>query len=115
MEAPSVSLIDNDSGAIMDNEIIFSGTDSLTSGAFIRAIRQQSMAQGKQDDDRWIAQLAAGYLDGQALNWYEQQDEETQESWKLLRRGLLQRWNPEREASLGSGPWVRQHGRLTTD
>lgn len=83
----------------MDHEIVFSGIGGLTSGAFVRTIRQQAMAQGKQKDDQWMAQLAAGYLDGQALNWFEEQDEETQESWKLLRRGLLQRWNPEGGAS----------------
>ena len=75
-----------------DTHIIFDGSNGISSDTFVRITRQRSLAEGKEKDDEWIALSAASCLEGEALDWYELQPEETQESWKLLRRALLIRW-----------------------
>lgn len=78
---------------------VFDGSGSLKVGTFVRNIRQQALTKDRQNDDQWIAQSAAASMDGPALDWYEALDEETQESWRLLRRALLTRW-PTTEPAL---------------
>lgn len=74
------------------DENTFDGSGSLKASTFIRNVRQQALTKDRQDNDKWMAQTAAASLDGSALDWYEELDEEVQESWKLLRRAILTRW-----------------------
>ncbi|KAG9042382.1 hypothetical protein FS837_010949 [Tulasnella sp. UAMH 9824] len=48
--------------------------------------------QGKQDDNRWIAQYAATCFIKDALRWFEDLDEEVQNDWRLLRKAMLAKW-----------------------
>lgn len=82
-------------------DIVFSnGIDNgITSGAFIRHIRQIAMAEGRQKDDLWMAQYAAARLDGDALHWYEDQNEEVQDDWKELRKAILLKWPVKTQTS----------------
>ena len=74
------------------DDLIFDGVNGLSGGSFVRTVRQQALSKGFPDDDKLIAHTAASYFDGAALDWYESLEEETQESWKLLRRALLARY-----------------------
>ena len=76
----------------------FDGTTGVSGDVFIRSLRQNSLREGREKDDEWIALSAASWLEGEALEWYEDQTEETQESWKLLRRAILVRWPASRAA-----------------
>lgn len=87
------------SGSSSSDELVFDGHNGLAAGAYVRMIRQLALAKDKQDNDRWLAQTAAAYLDGPALRWFEDLDEDTQDSWKLLRRAILARWPPDQPIS----------------
>ena len=84
------------------NEDTFDGIGSIPSDLFIRNIRRRILVQGVQNDDQLIAQIAASCLIGPALDWYEEQEEEVQESWKLLRRAILLRWPSKVESGTRS-------------
>ncbi|KAG8974612.1 hypothetical protein FRC05_007088 [Tulasnella sp. 425] len=60
---------------------------------FIRAVRKAAFNNGKHEDDIWCAQFASTCLEGPALDFYEELDEETRGSWKLLRKALLGRFS----------------------
>ena len=79
------------------------GQNGLATDAFVSYIRRTVLTQGIQDDDRRVAQTAASFLFGEALEWYEDQSEEMQESWKLLRRAILLRWPIKSRSSTSSG------------
>ena len=81
------------------DDLVFDGVNGLTGGTFVRSFRQRILSRGIQDDDRLIAVTAASYFEGTALGWYESLTEETQDSWKLLRRAFLTRWPPDQQAS----------------
>ena len=58
-----------------------------------------------------MADEAAACLSGNVLHWFESLDDETQESWKLLRRALLARWGQANQpgtpvAAAAGGPYV---------
>lgn len=57
------------------------------------------MAEGRQKDDLWMAQYAAARLDGDALHWYEDQNEEVQDDWKELRKAILLKWPVKTQTS----------------
>lgn len=75
-------------------------TGELTSGQFLRLVRQHALEKDKGTDDQWVALYAAAHLDGQALEWFEDQDEEIHGSWKLLRRAIIRRWPPPGSGSV---------------
>ena len=77
-----------------DEGFLFDGLDGLSCEAFVRLVRQFAFSKDRGKDDEWIAQFAATRMDGAALRWLEDQPEETQDSWKLLRRAVLLRWSP---------------------
>ncbi|KAG9026202.1 hypothetical protein FS837_004692 [Tulasnella sp. UAMH 9824] len=72
--------------------ITFSGSPGDSSGDFIQAIQRVAFQQGHARDDHWIADYAAACFNGDALHWYSELDDETQESWKKLRTALLKRY-----------------------
>lgn len=59
---------------------------------FLLAVKKEAFAKWKERDDVWIARLAESHMGGEALVWYEDLDQETQDSWKLLKRALLLRY-----------------------
>ncbi|KAG9029574.1 hypothetical protein FRB95_005203 [Tulasnella sp. JGI-2019a] len=73
---------------------IFSGKSDEQVAPFIRRIQEISFAQGRQRDNDWQADYAATCLDGDALRWYSELNDETRNSWNELRRALLQRFPP---------------------
>ena len=78
-----------------DDEFVFDGNlKTLTSGQFVRIVRQDALHNDKGTDDQWIGLYASAHMDGPALQWLEHQPEKTQQSWKLLRGALLLRWPP---------------------
>ena len=82
-----------------EDDITFDGINGIKCESFVRFIRRRVLNNGTQRDDQLIAETAAACFDGPALRWYEDLDSDTQESWKLLRRALLTRWDD----SAGSG------------
>ncbi|KAG9026201.1 hypothetical protein FS837_004691, partial [Tulasnella sp. UAMH 9824] len=79
----------------------FSGSPGESSGDFIQAIQRVAFQQGHGRDDRWIADYIATCFNGDALHWYSELDDETQDSWKKLRTALLRRYSA---ASPSSAP-----------
>ncbi|KAG8900601.1 hypothetical protein FRC00_012112 [Tulasnella sp. 408] len=85
--------------------IVFTGVEGLSCHQFIRAVREQALAAGKQRDDQWIADYASIRFDGEALKWFESLEDETQSDWKLLRRAVLARYaEAVNEDSTGKRP-----------
>ncbi|KIO16600.1 hypothetical protein M407DRAFT_33745 [Tulasnella calospora MUT 4182] len=88
----------------MDSEpgdIIFSGNGGLTCHQFIRAVRERAIEAGHQRNDEWMADYASIRFEGEALKWFESLNDETQISWKLLRRSILSHYEePAYEESL---------------
>ena len=78
----------------LDEGFVFDGSASLSCETFVRLVRQYAFSKDRGKDDEWIAQFAATRMDGAALRWLEDQPEETQDSWKLLRRAVLIQWPP---------------------
>ncbi|KAG9029573.1 hypothetical protein FRB95_005202 [Tulasnella sp. JGI-2019a] len=70
----------------------FSGKSDEDAATFIRSIQKIAFAQGRQRDDEWQADYAATCLDGVAMRWYCDLEEEQRFSWSDLRRALLQRF-----------------------
>lgn len=77
-----------------DWDVVFEGNDGQELEQFILGVRKQAFAKGMQKNDTWIAQFVAAHIGGGALRWYETLDEDTQNSWKLLRRALLSQYPP---------------------
>ncbi|KAG8967566.1 hypothetical protein FRC05_001999 [Tulasnella sp. 425] len=72
----------------------FRGRDAEECEKFINAVSRQALAVGKQRDDRWTADFAASCFTHGALRWWDGLDEQTQCSWKLLRKAMLARYRP---------------------
>ncbi|KAG8938732.1 hypothetical protein FRC04_007829 [Tulasnella sp. 424] len=72
---------------------VFNGIDGLDCHQFIRLLRSKALKEGKQRDDEWIADHASVLFKGEALQWFEGLEDETQKNWKLLRRALLARYS----------------------
>lgn len=81
----------------------FDGT-SVGGDLLIRAVRVRGLTTKIGSDDAMMAELAASYLQGKALIWYEELTDEVQESWRLLRRELLKRWPPIENRSTSPNP-----------
>lgn len=77
------------------DEPSFSGTNAADCERFITAIRKRALTRDKHNDNAWIAAYAASCLEGPALRWFEEQEDNVQEDWKLLRRALLQRYDSQ--------------------
>ncbi|KAG8921185.1 hypothetical protein FRC01_000368, partial [Tulasnella sp. 417] len=72
----------------------FTGKDSKECERFISAVLKHAFAQGMHRDDAWIADFVATCLAEDALRWWLGLDEETQGSWKLLRRAMALEYQP---------------------
>ncbi|KIO17462.1 hypothetical protein M407DRAFT_32869, partial [Tulasnella calospora MUT 4182] len=96
----------------LDN-LEFWGRDLKECEQFIAAVNKQARAQGKFRDDQWIADLVGASMAGDALIWWSSLDDETQESWKLLRKAMLSRYRLRFTGKSGAEAddfvdWVRQ-------
>lgn len=80
------------------------GANGVGCDTFIRNVRQRGLREGKESEDKWMAHAAAASMEGDALFWYEDQDEEVQDSWKMLRRALLTRWGKAARAPAVANP-----------
>ncbi|KAG9047848.1 hypothetical protein FS837_001383 [Tulasnella sp. UAMH 9824] len=72
----------------------FRGHDATECEDFINAVQRYTLSQGKQADDRWMAQFAASCFTRDALRWWTGLEEDVQWSWKLLRKAMLGRYRP---------------------
>lgn len=59
-------------------------------GDFVREVRRWAQVQGKEGDDRWIATVAARFMQGDALHWLLGLDPSVRERWPSLESALLQ-------------------------
>ena len=72
------------------DDFIFQGLDGEECEDFVFWINWRGKEEGKESDDQWMAKLAMHYMAKGALRWYTVQLEpEVQESWKLLRKALM--------------------------
>lgn len=58
-------------------------------------VKKEAFARGKLRDDEWVAGFVETHIGGAALRWFETLDDETQSSWKLLKRALLAQYPPD--------------------
>lgn len=72
----------------IDIDVFFDGSNAADCERFILAVKRRAFAEGKQNDDLWVAQYANTCISGPALRWYERLDDDVQASWKLLRWAL---------------------------
>ncbi|KAG8967567.1 hypothetical protein FRC05_002000 [Tulasnella sp. 425] len=80
--------------AVETEHLEFLGRDAAECETFINAVSRRALAEGKQRDDQWIAEFAASCFTQGALRWCDGLDEQTQCSWKLLRKAMLSRYRP---------------------
>lgn len=83
----------NENRSVTD-DVIFDG-QNMSSDKFIRAIRRAALTQHRHNDDAWCAAFAASCLEGAALTYYEDLEENDQSNWRLLRAALLRRFPVE--------------------
>ena len=86
-----------------DSPLFFRGGSSIECEEFIYSARQQAVVAGKLQDDAWMAQFVAAFFIGDALRWYDSLNLETQGSWILLRRALLDRYPAPSERTSSAG------------
>lgn len=75
--------------------MVFRGEEGIDCGRFIMAVKKEAFARGKLRDDDGIAGLVETHLEDAALLWFETLDDDTQRSWKLLKRALLTQYPPD--------------------
>lgn len=84
--------------------MVFRGEEGIDCERFIMAVKKEAFSQGKLRDDDWIAGLVETHLEGPALLWFETLDDDTQRSWKLLKRALLAHYPPGSSNLYGRRP-----------
>lgn len=80
----------------IEDLLSFSGLPTENPAQFIQTINRRAFAQGKSKDDEWLAQYAAICLADDALQWYYDLAEETQNSGKKLFQALLKEFSNRR-------------------
>ncbi|KIO19069.1 hypothetical protein M407DRAFT_31282 [Tulasnella calospora MUT 4182] len=76
------------------DQLQFRRRDAAECKTFIAALLKLAFAQGKQRDDRWMADSAAARMADDALVWWNKLGEEVQGSWKLLSQAMLSEYRP---------------------
>ncbi len=71
---------------------LFQGRDGDDCDDFVFYITQRAANEGKTRDDAWTADLALRCMARGALRWYAQLEPDVQDSWRLLRRALLEKY-----------------------
>ncbi|KIO32029.1 hypothetical protein M407DRAFT_118691 [Tulasnella calospora MUT 4182] len=72
--------------------ISFGGAAHESSASFVQSIQRTAFQHNRIRDDRWIAEYASTCFSGDALEWFLELEEETQESWKRLRLAFVRRF-----------------------
>lgn len=72
----------------------FKGIDSDEAESFVSGIRQKALTEGKEEDDRWIANYASACFTGAALRWHATLDQEIQRDWYRLQKAILLEYSP---------------------
>ncbi|KAG8899095.1 hypothetical protein FRC01_010672, partial [Tulasnella sp. 417] len=85
-----------------DTDVVFKGVDGAEAESFIMSVQRIARKEGKSRDNEWIADLVASCLTGEALRWYVDQDEDTQNDWRRLRKAILQQYPSHTESSSSS-------------
>jgi len=85
------------------SEIVFRGASGGECEEFIGAIRQKAFAEGKQEDNKWIAQFASTCFSGKALRWHLRLDDKIQNDWKLLAQALIDAYPEDSEENSYEG------------
>ncbi|KAG9032125.1 hypothetical protein FS837_002797 [Tulasnella sp. UAMH 9824] len=97
----------------VSGQLQFRGQHATECEDFMTAIVRRAFAQGKQRDDQWMADFAATCMVNDAMRWWGALDEETQGSWKLLRRAMLSKYRPMFHG--GSGEEAEKFVRIVCD
>ncbi|KAG8925187.1 hypothetical protein FRC01_010572 [Tulasnella sp. 417] len=82
-----------------DIELVFQGIDGAEAESFISSVLRTARTEGKTRDNDWIVDLVSTCMRGEALRWYIDLDEDTQNDWKLLRRAILRQYPPHAQPS----------------
>ncbi|KIO21942.1 hypothetical protein M407DRAFT_28498 [Tulasnella calospora MUT 4182] len=77
---------------ILDENIVFNGTNGTSYQDFIQQIRRIAFSQHRSREFAWMADFAALHFSGDALDWYESLDNEVQKDWDLLRKAMAQKY-----------------------
>lgn len=84
-------------------DLVFRGNDGTEAEEFVRWVIRTAKAAGRFRDNDWIIEEVASALAGDALRWYIELDDETQNDWKLLRRAILQQYPPTQRSLPDAG------------
>ncbi|KAG8911276.1 hypothetical protein FRC01_005801 [Tulasnella sp. 417] len=76
-----------------DIDLVFRGIDGAEAESFIRSVLRTARTEGKIRDNEWIVDLVSACMMGEALRWYIELDEDTQNDWKLLRKAILRQYS----------------------
>ena len=71
---------------------MFQGQDGEECEDFVFWVIRRAKDKGKMNDDQWIAEFAMSCMARKALRWYIQLEPEVQQSWRLLRKALMDRY-----------------------
>ncbi|KIO33712.1 hypothetical protein M407DRAFT_17329 [Tulasnella calospora MUT 4182] len=85
-----------------DINLLFEGIDGAEAESFILSVQRTARKEGKSRDNEWIIDLVSSSLTGDALRWYVELDEDTQNDWKLLRKAILQQYPKHSKPSTAS-------------
>ena len=75
----------------------FRGTNGTECEDFVQSVRFIALAEGKDDDDRWMLRFATARLSGRALRWHARLDKVIRHDWDLLVQALLDEYPVEFE------------------
>lgn len=96
-------------------DLVFKGVDGAEAESFIRSVQRAARTEGRIRDNAWIADLVSTCMIGEALRWYVELDEDTQNDWKLLRKAILRQYPSRIQPSVPSSlPSVPTSAAATT-
>ncbi|KAG8900430.1 hypothetical protein FRC01_010143, partial [Tulasnella sp. 417] len=87
-----------------DIELVFQGIDGAEAESFISSVLRTARTEGKTRDNDWIVDLVSTCMRGEALRWYIELDEGTQNDWKLLRKAILRQYPLHAQPTLPTPP-----------
>jgi len=82
----------------------FAGTPSEDVTHFLGAIKRVAVVQRRQREDEWMIDYVESCLRGQALRWFDSLPPATIESWNLVRRAFLMRFDSDKSLAQAPAP-----------
>ncbi|KAG8924965.1 hypothetical protein FRC01_010851, partial [Tulasnella sp. 417] len=79
--------------------LVFNGIDGVEAESFIVSVIRFARAEGKTRDNEWLVDLVSSCMRGEALRWYVELDEDTQNDWKLFRKEIFRRYPTRNQPS----------------